>query len=313
VIEHATGTRDMDKLGGLIHRLPRTAVIVLIGTLAIAALPPFNGFVSEWMLFQGLFQGFRIADHTVGILIVVAGALIALTGGLALNAFARAYGVPFLGKPRSGPAARATEQHQPTGGPALLAAACVFLGVGAPLVLTALDRVARATTGLDIHSELIVSKLTVIPAHTNFSGFSPTYLAVFLIAVTLVPLLIWRAGRPRAPSRRAPVWDGGILEFKSRMQYTATTHANPIRVTFEPLYRADILVERNSDDPAGRSGPVHYRFKVRPIFERYLYAPAIWLVRKLADFVRPIQSGDVNLYLLYVFVVVLVAYAIYSS
>jgi hydrogenase-4 component B len=71
VIEHATGTRDLDRLGGLIRRLPRTAVVFLIGTVAIAALPPLNGFVSEWMLFQGLFQGFRISSHLVGILIVI--------------------------------------------------------------------------------------------------------------------------------------------------------------------------------------------------------------------------------------------------
>ena len=313
VIEHAAGTRDMDQLGGLIHRLPRTAVVSLIGTLAIAALPPLNGFVSEWMLFQGLFQGFRIESHLVGILIVVAGALIALTGGLAINAFARAYGIPFLGMPRSGPAARATETGQPLAGPALLAAACVFLGIGAPLVLTALDHVARAAMGIDIRSELIVPKLTVIPAHSDFSGFSPTYLAVFLIAMCVVPILIYLAGRPRAPSRRPPVWDGGILSFKARMQYTATTHANPVRVTFEPLYRPSVHVERASDDPAGRSGPVHYRFEVSPIFERYLYRPLISLVRKLAELARPIQSGDVNQYLLYVFVVVVIAYALYTS
>jgi len=312
VIEHATGTRDMDRLGGLIHRLPRTAVICLVGTLAIAALPPLNGFVSEWMLFQGLFQGFRIHSHIAGILIVIAGAVIALTGGLAINAFARAYGIPFLGMPRSGQAARATEARQPVAGPALLASACVFLGIGAPLVLTALDRVARSATGIDIQSKLIVPKLTVIPAHTGFSGFSPTYLAAFLIAVSVVPILIFLAGRPRARSRRPPVWDGGILAFKARMQYTATTHANPVRVTFEPLYRPSIHLERDSDDPAGRSGPVHYRFHVTPIFERYLYRPLIRLVQALAHFARPIQSGDVNLYLFYVFVVVVLAYALYT-
>jgi hydrogenase-4 component B len=312
VIEHATGTRDLDRLGGLIHRLPRTAVICLIGTLAIAALPPFNGFVSEWMLFQGLFQGFRIHSHTVGILIVVAGAIIALTGGLAINAFARTYGIPFLGMPRSRAAASAAERGQPIAGPALLAAACAFLSVGAPLVLTALDRVARSATGLDIRSQLIVPKLTVIPAHTDFSGFSPTYLALFMVCVSAVPVLIWLAGRPRARSRRAPVWDSGIVAFKPRMQYTATTHANPVRVTFEPLYRPDVHVERASDDPAGRSGPVHYRFEVTPIFERYLYRPLVRVVERIANLARPIQSGDVNLYVLYVFVVVLIAYAVYT-
>jgi hydrogenase-4 component B len=313
VIEHATETRDLDRLGGLIRRLPRTAVICLVGTLAISALPPFNGFVSEWMLFQGLFQGFRIHSHAAGILIVVAGAVIALTGGLAINAFARAYGIPFLGMARSGPAAQATEAGQPVAGPALLAGACVFLGLGAPLVLTALDRVARSAAGIDIRSKLIVPQLGVIPAHADFSEFSPTYLAAFLIAVSVVPILIFLAGRPRARGRRPPVWDGGILAFKPRMQYTATTHANPVRVTFEALYRPSIHLERASDDPAGRSGPVHYRFRVTPIFERYLYRPLIRLVQTLADLARPIQSGDVNLYLFYVFVVVLIAYAVYTS
>ena len=274
VIEHAAGTRDMDRLGGLIRRLPRTAVICLVGTLAIAALPPLNGFVSEWLLFQGLFQGFRISSHTVGILIVIAGAVIALTGGLAINAFARAYGIPFLGMARSGPAARASEARQPLSGPALLAAVCVFLAVGAPLVLTALDRVARAATGVDIQSKLVVPQLTVIPAHTDFAGFSPTYLAVCLLAMTIVPIVIYLAGRPRARSRRPPVWDGGILSFKARMQYTATTHANPVRVTFEPLYRPSVHVERASDDPAGRSGPVHYRFRVTPDLRALPVPPA---------------------------------------
>ena len=313
VIEHATGTRDLDRLGGLIRLLPRTSVISLIGTLGIAALPPLNGFVTEWMLFQGLFQGFRIPNHTVGILIVVAGAVIALTAGLALSAFARAYGIPFLGRPRSEGAARARERGQPIAGPALLAVTCVFLGVGAPLVLTVLARAARAVTGVNIHAELLVPKLTVIPAHTNFSGFSPTYLAVFIVVVAAVPILIYLAGRPRAASRKVPVWDGGILAFEARMQYTATTFANPVRVTFDPLYRPAIELQRASDEPAGRSGPVHYDARVTPIFERFLYRPVVRFVELLARAARPIQSGDVNLYLLYVLVVVIVAFAIYAK
>ena len=189
----------------------------------------------------------------------------------------------------------------------------MFLGLAAPLVLTALDRVARAITGVDIQSELLCHRTNGAFRRTlNFSGFSPTYLALCVLAMTVVPILIFLAGRPRARSRRAPVWDGGILAFKPRMQYTATTHANPVRVTFEPLYRPSVHIERASDDPAGRSGPVHYRFRVTPIFDRYLYRPVIGIVRALAALARPIQSGDVNLYLLYVFVVVLVAYAVYA-
>ena len=312
MVEHATGTRNMDSLGGLIHGMPRTAAVSLIGTMAIAALPPFNGFVSEWLLFQGLFQGFRIPDHAVAIVIVVAGALIALTSGLAVSAFVRSFGIPFLGMPRTERAATATEDRQPVIAPALLATICVFLGIGAPLVLVALERVTHAVTGIGILPTLVIANLTVIPAHTNFAAFSPTFLAICLIGMLAVPLLIYAARRPVSKSRSVPVWDGGILRFRGRMQYTATTFANPVRVTFDPLYRPHVEITRASDDPAGRSGPVHYGFKVTPLFERFLYAPIIWAVQRLAQFVRPIQSGDVNLYLLYVFVTILIAYFAYS-
>ncbi|HUY60594.1 MAG TPA: proton-conducting transporter membrane subunit [Candidatus Dormibacteraeota bacterium] len=308
VVEHAAGSRDLDRLGGLLRRMPRAALVTLVGTLGIAALPPLNGFVSEWLIFQGLFQGFRIPSHVVGVCLVVAGAAMALSGGLAINAFARAFGIPFLGLARSPGAAAAEEREEPVVGPALLATACVFLAVGAPLVLTALDHAAAAATGTDILSRLIVPGLTVIPAHTDFSAFSPTYLAVCLLAMLLVPALIVRSRRPAAPTRVGPVWAGGILRFRSRMQYTATTHANPVRVTFEGLYRPHTEVTRASDDPAGRSGPVHYRFQVTPLFERLLYTPVVRAVERVARLARPIQSGDVNLYLLYVFVAVLIAY-----
>jgi hydrogenase-4 component B len=308
VVEHATATRDMDRLGGLIHRMPRSTAIALVGTLGIVALPPLNGFVSEWLIFQGLFQGFRIPSDLVGILVVVAGASLGLTGGLAVAAFVRAFGIPYLGMPRTRPAAAASEQGQPIGGPALLAIVCVALCVGAPIVLLGLERAVHTTTGAALRAQLLVGNLTVIPAHTDFSAFSPTYLTVFLVAVSAIPLLIYAAGRPRGASAIVPVWDGGILAFKPRMQYSAMTFAAPTRVTFNQLYRPSVQLKRASDDPAGRSGPVHYESEVTPIFQRYLYRPIVAAIEWLADTVRPVQSGDVNLYLLYVFVTVLVAY-----
>jgi hydrogenase-4 component B len=310
VVEHTAGTRDMDRLGGLIHRLPRSAVITLTGTLGIAALPPLNGFVSEWLIFQGLFQGFRTGSHLIGILIVVAAATLGLTSGLAIYAFVRGYGIPFLGMPRTRQAAEAREQGQPVAGPGLLALACVALAVGAPLVLLALSRAVNTVTGVALRPVLLPGNLTVIPAHTDFSAFSPTYLAVFLTAVTIVPVLIYLAGRPRADSAIVPVWDGGMVTFRPRMQYSAMTFSAPTRVTFDALYRPSVSMDRASDDPAGRSGPVHYETEVTPVFLRYLYQPVIRAVEWLADTVRPLQSGDVNLYLLYVFVVILLAYLI---
>jgi hydrogenase-4 component B len=308
VVEHGTGTRDLDQLGGLVKTMPTTSVITLIGTLGIAALPPLNGFVSEWLIFQGLFQGFRIPSHVAGVLIVLGAATLGLTAGLAVMAFARVFGIAFLGMPRSRLAANGSERGQPLAGPGLLAVGCVALGVGAPAVLIALDRVARSVTGVELRPTLLVSNLTVIPAHTNFSAFSPTYLAVFLVAVTAVPVLIYLAGRPRGRTVRVPVWDGGIVSFKPRMQYTASAYANPVRVTFERFYSPDVHIDRASEDPAGSSGPVHYGMKVLPLFENYLYRPVVRFVEGVARVLQRIQSGDVNWYLLYILVVVVAAY-----
>lgn len=309
VIEHAAGTRDLDRLGGLIHRMPATSVITLIGILGIAGLPPLNGFVSEWMVFQGLFQAFRI-QPLAGVIVVVAGAGLALSGGIAIMAFAHAYGISFLGMPRTGPAANAREERQPKAGPGVLAVACVALAIGAPVLLVAFDRIGRSATGMDIRAKLLLPHLTVIPGHASFAAFSPTYLAAFLAGVSTVPILIWLAGRvrTRGHAQSVPVWDSGIVAFKPRMQYTGTTFANPMRVTFDHLYRPDVQLERASDDPAGRSGPVHYNVRISPVFQRYLYEPVTRLVERLADLMRPLQSGNVNLYLLYVFLVVIVAY-----
>ena len=117
VTEHAAGTRDMDRLGGLARLMPRSGVIAFVGTLGIAALPPLNGFVSEWLIFQGLFQGFRTGSHLVAILIVLAAGTLGLTGGLAIYAFVRGYGIPYLGMPRTRQAAAASERGQPVAGP----------------------------------------------------------------------------------------------------------------------------------------------------------------------------------------------------
>lgn len=101
-----------------------------------------------------------------------------------------------------------------------------------------------------------------------------------------------------------------MLAFKPRMQYSAMTFSAPTRVIFDALYRPAVLVQRASDDPAGRSGPVHYESQATPVFEKYLYRPVVQAVEWLADMVRPLQSGDVNLYLAYVFLAVLVAYLV---
>ncbi len=176
-------------------------------------------------------------------------------------------------------------------------------------MLAALSRAAQTVTGVALGPLLLPDKLTVIPAHADFSAFSPTYLAIFLAAACTVPALIYLDGRPRAASVSVPVWDSGMVSFRPRMQYSAMTFSVPTWVTFDGLYRPSVSVRRASDDdPAGRSGRVHYEAEVTPVFERYLYRPVIRAVEWLADAISPLQSGDVNLYLLYVFAMILLAY-----
>jgi hydrogenase-4 component B len=256
----------------------------------------------------GLFQGFRTGSHPTAILIVLAAATLGLTGGLAVYAFVRGFGIPFLGMPRTQQAAEAREVGQPVSGPALLAVGAwrspsasrsCSPRCPARCARSPGSRWAAAAAG-QAHGDR--------GAH-RFSAFSPTYLAVFLAAACAVPLLIYLAGRPGAGSVTVPVWDGGMVRFRACMQYSAMTFSAPTRVTFDALCRPSVSVTRPSDyDPAGRSGPVHYEAQVTPVFERCLYWPVIRAVEWLGDAIRPLQSGDVNFYLLYVFAVILLAY-----
>ena len=127
---HATHTRNMEEMGGLIKRMPKTAFFFLIGAVAISALPPLNGFVSEWLTYQSLLQGFGTTDSLVRLMFPLSGAMLALTGALAAACFVKAFGITFLAQPRSEQAAQAHEAS-PTMllGMGLLTAACVFLGL----------------------------------------------------------------------------------------------------------------------------------------------------------------------------------------
>src|SRR5262249_4701812 len=137
---HATHTRNMEELGGLIKRMPQTAVFFLVGSIAIAALPPFNGFISEWLTFQSLLLSFRISAHTVNLIFAFGVAALALTSGLAAACFVKAFGVTFLALPRSEHAKRAREvEWRMRAAMALIALLCIVLGVLPVLILTPLE------------------------------------------------------------------------------------------------------------------------------------------------------------------------------
>jgi hydrogenase-4 component B len=295
---HATGSRNMEELGGLIKRMPQTGLYFLIGAAAISALPPLNGFASEWLVFQALLGGSAIPQSEVAVLMPVAVALLALTSGLAAACFVKAFGITFVGIPRSAGAARAHEAPRSMRyGMAVLAAACVALGLGAFVIVPALGRVLAGQRGLAAPAFALRVPLEVAVASGRMS---PALLGLGLVLLLIaIPLCLRFFGAARA-LRVAETWGCGRIAQTPRMQYTATAFAEPLRRVFAALYRPaeDLSIDAH---PASRYfvQSIEYRTQILPWFERYLYEPVIAWVKFWAARARAVQSGSVHAYLSY--------------
>ncbi|HTU53821.1 MAG TPA: hydrogenase 4 subunit B, partial [Acetobacteraceae bacterium] len=193
-VDAATGTRDMERQGGLIHRMPRTAFFFLIGCAAISALPPLNGFASEWLTFQAILLGPGLPEWGPKIVIPVAGALLALAAALAAACFVKAFGITFLGRPRSAEAAAAREADRfSVGAMGALAALCLLAGIFPAVVINALAPVARALIGTTMPAQGYVPWSVIIPvaaARSSYDGF-----AIFLLLAAVTALAIAGARR----------------------------------------------------------------------------------------------------------------------
>src|SRR5581483_9442389 len=292
----ATGTRNLEAMGGLIRRMPQTAALFLIGSLAIAGLPPFNGFISEWLTFQGLLSSFQISRHTVNLIFVLA---IALTSGLGAACFVRAFGIAFLALPRSAAAAQARE---PGGilraAMAWQALACIALGLAPALLLPALE--ATGFELLGAHADLRFNAMGVA-AGGGFGAVAPLAIALALgvFLAILIVALRWLGARRGA--RSYETWGCGRALQMARFEYTAAAFANPFARVFAALYRS----VRNLDiefHPESRYfvRAIRYRNEGRLIFEDALYRPLLRAIEAGARRARVLQSGNVHSYLIYI-------------
>ncbi len=302
-VVHATHTRNIEAMGGLITRMPVTAFTFLVGSAAISALPPLNGFASEWLLFQSMLGGVRIPVPAVALLMPIGVGLLALTGGLAAACFVKAFGITFLAIPRSTEAESAVEAPRSMLAAMLvLAGACAALGLAAFAVVAQLAAVASGLPGFTDAGALRSAGapfVTVMP--TGLGQMSPPAIALGLVAVALVVVAALRAFAPRFRLRREETWGCGRLVQTPRMQYTATAFAQPLRRVFAELYRPDedLTVEVHPDSKYFIRG-ITYESEVRPFVERLIYAPSVALVRRVARAVRGVQAGSIHLYLVYV-------------
>jgi hydrogenase-4 component B len=298
---HATGTRNMEKMGGLIKRMPWTALFFLIGSAAISALPPLNGFASEWLVFQSLLGGSSIPTAEVAVVMPLAVGMLALTSGLAAACFVKAFGISFLAIPRSAEAESAHESPPSMlAGMAILAIACVAFGLAPFVVVPRLGGVLTGLGGLpDTHAVFTLNLSLVTP--NNSSSMSPAFLALgLLVLLGLVPLVMIFL-RVNRRLRVSDSWGCGRLGQTPRMEYTATAFAEPLRRIFAELYRPtkELSIDFHPDSKYFVQS-IEYRSEITPWFEKALYEPLLRFVRLLAELTRRLQSGSVHIYLFYI-------------
>ena len=299
-VVHATGTRNMEELGGLIKRMPWTAACFLVGSAAIAALPPLNGFVSEWLTFVALFQNRHLAAVGLNLVFILGIASLALTGGLAMACFVKAFGITFLALPRSDAAAHAHEAPVTMRLAMLtLAASCVALGLGPTLVIPVLGAVAASVLG-EAPPATVGDWLT-LHVSGGYASLSTLAIAIALGAALLVPLVTLPVVRASRRTRDYETWGCGRIMQTARMEYTATAFANPFKRVFDffyrPTKRLDIEFHPESRFFVQR---IEYENPARSIFHDWLYRPALDLLRAGARAAGALQSGSANLYLAYI-------------
>ncbi|MFA6316656.1 MAG: hydrogenase 4 subunit B [Elusimicrobiota bacterium] len=292
---HAVGTRNMEKMGGLIKTMPFTALGFLAGSMAISALPPFNGFMSEWLTFQSLLAGFGLESAPARLATLTAAACLALTGGLAAACFVKAFGITFLAMPRSQAAAEAREAPAPElWAMAALAGACLLLGILPGPVLTVLKQ------GL---GSLLASPAglpsPVLAASGPFGSVQPSLLLALLGVLGLGAWLAMTLIAGPARVRRGPTWACGLPGLTPRMEYTATAFSKPIRLMFAFLYKPTREVRIERQDQPYFPGTIHYSTEIAHLIRERLYMPPVKTLLAGAHLIRRLQAGSVNLYLGY--------------
>jgi formate hydrogenlyase subunit 3/multisubunit Na+/H+ antiporter MnhD subunit len=300
----ATGLRDLDRLGGLVHRMPVTSFLVLVGALAISALPPLNGFASEWLLFQAVLMSPAIPEVGLQLMIPAAGGLLALAAALAAAAFVRIYGIGFLGRPRSDAAQKAVEvDRMSLLAMGVLAALCVLAGIFPGVVIDAISPVVDAVLAGRLPKQADADWFTIVPiaeARSSYSGF----LVMAFIAISASGAA-WAVHRFASRElRRAPAWDCGFPDADPNTQYSASGFAQPLR----RVLGSNLLAARETVvmPPPGDHAPAILTVHVADPAWASIYAPLTKAVVSLATVMNRLQFLTIRRYLSMVFLLLIV-------
>lgn len=314
-IHYASHTKDIEELGGLMKKMPYTGIFFLIASLSISAIPPFNGFVSEWITYQSLFMNLGLGTSVLNILSMLSVAALAMAGAMAAACFIKLIGISFLGLPRSEHAEHAREVPVTMRvGLGILSFLCVVLGVFPSLALNLIERVNQGIMGISVLKSMQGGSFFIYyPLTINKNMISPlSVLVLGILVIGIVLILVKIIGR-RSRERKYGTWDCGFVGLNPRMQYTATGFSKPIRIVFRALYMPNRELKTEEGTSPYYHKSMKYVVSTQSLFEKYFYLPVVNLVTKFLRKTRlSIQTGSVHTYLIYIFVTVIILLAYYS-
>ncbi|MDD5428700.1 MAG: proton-conducting transporter membrane subunit [Candidatus Omnitrophica bacterium] len=286
----ATGLRDIEKMGGLIKVMPATALFFLIGAMGISALPPLNGFVSEWITFQAFFAGIMQAQGGAKFFMILSTAALALTGGLAAACFVKAFGISFLAMPRSARAKEAKEAgFSMKAGMVIMSGCVIMFGIGAGFIIPPIMNISRGVIGAD----------SVRGSFYMVSVLPPLIAGVLIVSGAA--LFLWFKFGMRTKQVSYNTWDCGYYRTDSRNEYTATAFSKPFRIAFSFF----LLPYRKTEkirDSFYHVRKFTYETHTTMIFKNYFYEPLARLVYSAAFKMRKLQPGSIHLYIFYIFI-----------
>lgn len=311
-VHYATKTKDMEKMGGLLKRMPWTGLFFLIGSISISALPPFNGFVSEWLTFQALLAlGFGSGQIAWGIVGPIAGAVLAITGALAAACFVKAFGIQFLAMPRSARVENAKEVPLSMRlGMGFLAVCCLVAGVLPFFVIRLLNPVAQTLLNMDTTVLLGGYRwLNVTGSFLSNNGEKGTVAPIIVLGLLAMAVLLMvvfgKLAGKKGSIRVSETWNCGS-DLTPRMEYTATSFSKPLRMIFKRIFLPERSVQTDYILKPYFAKKIHYEGSITPIFEVIFYRPINHFVVKAATKIRILQSGSIHLYLFYIFITLIV-------
>jgi len=302
--------KDIERMGGILARMPWTGVFFLLGCISISALPPFNGFVSEWLTFQTALQVDSLQSGVLRAIIPISAVVLALTGALAAACFVRLYGIAFLGQARTRRVRRTKEASAGmVWAQGLLAGLCLLFGVSPTWTVGALNRISRSIMGYDLPTATSHGWLWLTPVSAETASYSAPLVLLGVMLAFAAWALVYFVLRPRGKVKtvRSDPWSCGFGPLNPRMQYTGTAFSMPIQRIFSSVWRLKETVERDPENVVedGKSiepTSIRYQLQVEDVMWGWIYQPIVKLLHAAVRRVGRIQTGHLHHYLMYSFV-----------